>query len=294
VLTSKYYISNVQVEPIFPFRETQIVINTWHGGGAYKRVGFETPVYNKRRRYMKELVKIRARHTSYIIASCEKFKTFMAKDWSISQDKFLEIGMPRNDVFFKSVSLKEKIRIRFNINAHCNIVLYAPTYRSLPSSPDPFNFSLDCEELLKTLKRKFNRDFVLLFRAHINFNNSLNIDSDKLINVSNYPDMQDLLYAADILINDYSSSMWDFSLTYKPCFIFAPDLREYSKTQGFYTPINEWPFPIAETNEQLVNNILDFDETKYNNAIKKHHLDLGSYENGTASEQLFKIVFGRT
>jgi CDP-glycerol glycerophosphotransferase len=51
--------------------------------------------------------------------------------------------------------------------------------------------------------------------------------------------MQELLYAADILIIDYSSSMWDFSLAFKPCFIYAPDLETYRNEQEFFIPIEE-------------------------------------------------------
>jgi CDP-glycerol glycerophosphotransferase len=112
-----------------------------------------------------------------------------------------------------------------------------------------------------------------------------------VISASDYPDMQELLYAADILITDYSSSMWDFSLTFKPCFIFAPDLKKYLAEQGFYTPIEEWPFPIAETNEQLIENINNINEEKYKQTVRKHHADLGSYENGTACEQFCHSVF---
>jgi CDP-glycerol glycerophosphotransferase len=85
--------------------------------------------------------------------------------------------------------------------------------------------------------------------------------------------------------------MWDFSLMYKPCFIFAPDLKKYLTVQGFYTPIEEWPFPIAETNEQLANNINGFNEDIYIQAVKQHHADLGSYEKGTAAEQFCRILF---
>jgi CDP-glycerol glycerophosphotransferase len=102
--------------------------------------------------------------------------------------------------------------------------------------------------------------------------------------------MQELLCAADILITDYSSSMWDFSLTFKPCFIYAPDLAKYQAEQGFYIPLEQLPFPIAETNEQLAHNIRTFDPEKYKQAVKQYHSDLGSHETGTAREQFCKIL----
>ena len=114
--------------------------------------------------------------------------------------------------------------------------------------------------------------------------------SENIVDVSDYPDMQELLCAADILITDYSSSMWDYSFTYKPCFIYANDLDQYKIERDFHTPVNEWPFTIAISNEELAENILEFDQDKYIEKIKKHHHDLGSFEDGHATEKVAKLI----
>ena len=128
-------------------------------------------------------------------------------------------------------------------------------------------------------------------RAELPVNNFVALYFLLIINASQYPDIQELLCAADILITDYSSCIWDFSFTFKPCFIYAPDLKKYQDEQGFYTPIEDWPFPLAKTNQQLMENIIVFDDEKYKQAVKKHHADLGSYETGTACEQFCRAVF---
>jgi len=287
-LTSKYIINNEQVEAFFPIRNKQIVINTWHGGGAYKRIGELSSVYNKYKLYMILTQAIRARQTTYIIAACEKFKIYLSQDWKTPKEKFLPIGMPRNDILFSCYKYKEKIQKYYSIDQESKIILYAPTFRGLPRNLKKINFTLNNEELLKNIMLKFKSDYVILYREHHHSSDYL---PEGIIIASDYPDMQELLCAADILITDYSSSMWDFSLTYKPCFIYAPDLKEYQDEQGFYTPIEDWPFPIAETNEQLMENILNFDEENYKKAVKKHHDDLGTYEKGTACEQLCNCLF---
>lgn len=109
--------------------------------------------------------------------------------------------------------------------------------------------------------------------------------------VSDYPEMQDLLCTADMLITDYSSSVWDYSFTYRPCFLFTPDLEEYKKKTDFYTPIEEWGFPICKTNEELRKQIEAFDENKFKQAMIRHHENLGSYEKGTATEEVAKLYF---
>jgi CDP-glycerol glycerophosphotransferase len=112
-----------------------------------------------------------------------------------------------------------------------------------------------------------------------------------VIDVSDYPDMQDLLCAVDVLITDYSSSIWDFSFTHKPCFLYAPDLEEYKSNRDFYTPIEEWPFPLAKTNQELIENIKNFDSKEYIGKVNKHHKELGSYETGHATEHFCKLLF---
>ena len=76
-------------------------------------------------------------------------------------------------------------------------------------------------------------------------------DGDRLVNVSDYPDMQELLCAAGLLITDYSSSMFDYALTGKPIARFATDIEAYQKDRDFYFPLESLPFPLAKSNEEL-------------------------------------------
>ena len=111
-----------------------------------------------------------------------------------------------------------------------------------------------------------------------------------IINCTKYSDMQELLYACDAVITDYSSLMWDYSLTKKPCFLYAPDIDDYEKERGFYVPVSEWPFPISRTNEELINIINSFDETQYISAVEEHHRKMGSYEDGSASFRVMELI----
>jgi CDP-glycerol glycerophosphotransferase len=280
-LTSKYVITNFTVDPFIKKRKHQIFVNTWHGV-PYKNIEIDGSLY------MKTLRDIRSKTTDYVISECELFTKVMSKEWLIGESKFMPIRLPRNDLFFKDMTkTTQKVRNIYNVIDNIKIILYAPTFRGNIRRPDALNIDLDVKNLLKILSLKYNNEFVLFSRSHHNiFDSELHIEN--AISVNNYPDMQELLSAADVLITDYSSSMWDFSLTYKPCFVYAPDLKRYGSVRGFQIPIEQWPFPIAETNERLMQNIKNFDEEKYKQAIKQHHLNLGSYETGTAAEQFCK------
>jgi CDP-glycerol glycerophosphotransferase len=242
---------------------------------------------------MKAYRSIRSKITDYVISGCEKFTYYFSKSWDIPKDKFLPIGLPRNDIFFNNYDdYRNKIKNIYKIDKNKKILLYAPTFRGeFGFTHREFNSLLDIEKLLDVLKSRFESDFVCLYRAH-----HCAMEDTKLhniISVSDYPDMQELLCATDVLITDYSSSIWDFSFMFKPCFIFAPDLKNYRATQGFYLPIEEWPFPLSITNEELFNNIHSFNNEEYINDVKKHHNNLGSYETGHATEQFCNILFDK-
>jgi CDP-glycerol glycerophosphotransferase len=291
-LTAGYIVNNAAVKPYLPFRKSQVIVNTWHGGGAYKTVATDAPSYKKNIISMMVARKKTSMMVKYVISSCEKFTDVSSKVWAIQKEKFLPIGMPRNDILFNMPdSLRKKVKDYFRLRDDKKIVLYAPTFRGNYRNADVMTFFLDASSLLRALNDKFYSDFLFLYRFHMYSKNKPDKDNGNIISAFNYPDMQELLCAADILITDYSSCIWDFSFTYKPCFLYAPDVKKYREEQGFYTPIEEWPFPLAETNEQLVENIINFDEEKYKYAVKKHHADLGSYETGTACEQLCGVLF---
>ena len=110
-------------------------------------------------------------------------------------------------------------------------------------------------------------------------------DAPYLRNATDYPDMQDLLQCADVLLTDYSSCMWDFSLMHRPCFLYARDIAAYKGERDFYTPIESWPFPLAANNDELAEVIAQFDADRYREAVLRHHRDLGSTESGTAAKQ---------
>lgn len=102
--------------------------------------------------------------------------------------------------------------------------------------------------------------------------------------------MQEFLCVADILIMNYSSCMWDFSLMFKPYFIYTTDIDQYKQEHDFYTPMSEWPFPIATNTDELINNILTLNQKEYIQKVKQHHKDLGSYEDGHACEKVYKLI----
>ena len=288
-ITAKVFITNGYVPSYIPFRKKQFVLSTWHGGGAYKRGGLD--IVNNIPSY--KIVELQTASLSKMISSCVAFSEIFHKSFLIPNDKFLNCGLPRNDILInRNVSIMKKVKNKLQIPQENKVIIYAPTFRSdIGSIEEKFengNFKINYKNLIGALKDKFSGNWTVLFRTHYFLKS--NLDSNDAIDVSDYPDMQELLCAADILITDYSSCMWDFSLMYKPCFIFATDIAKYKQERDFYTPMSEWPFPIASNNEELVNNILNFNEADYIEKVKQHHKALGSYEDGHACERVCKLI----
>lgn len=286
MMTSKIIISNDGLGSFIPKRKSQCFINTWHGGGAYKKVGTDT-IGNPNDPESK-INQICGKQTDVFLSGCRKFTEVMHVAKSVPVDRFLECGMPRNDFLVNGTSkdIKEKVYRYFGLDCGKKLVLFAPTYRGVEGKAD-FCMEIDIEGCIKALQERFGGEWVFLVRKHHFVEHA---EMNDCIDASNYPDMQELLYVADVFITDYSSTIWDYSLTFKPGFLFVPDLKQYGKERSFYTDPETWAFPLAETKDMLQKLIIGYDESVSKEKIKRHHMLLSNKESGHASEEVAKII----
>jgi len=299
MLTARFIVTNDYLSSILPIRQQQLLINTWHGGGAYKKVGVATSDISG---YSYKFINRHSnRHSKMIklfLSSCNNFSKYVVRESFCYSGKILEAGMPRNDLlFYEHSGIVKRVKHYFDLPEDAKIILYAPTFRGDAKAAyldyDKSN-RIDTQRCISAFQGLNHKQYFFLYRAH---HTLIPETLDRFqINASAYPDIQELLCATDILITDYSSCMWDFSLTNKPCFIYAPDLEKFEKEYGFYIPSSQWPFPIATNNDELITNILNFDSGKYEKDVKRHHNALGSFETGEATKAVMKIIlyFRRT
>ena len=281
VLTANVVVDNVESWSILPKRKGQTVINTWHGGGAYKGVGLKRKDASQQ---TSDNMLHKNQRISLYLSSSKAFTQMTLRDSFGYQGKVLEKGMPRNDLLLHhSDEFVQTVRKKLNLKPGEKVLLFAPTFRKDKN----YQPKMDFEKIVNALKIRFGGEWKVFFRGHYYVQTR---NFAKTIDVSDYPDMQELLLVSDVLITDYSSSMWDFSLTKKPCFLFVPDLSAYSEERDFYTPITTWPFPYGETSKEVADHILSYSETCYRDAVRMHHQELGSAETGHASEYAAKII----
>ena len=281
VMTSKVYVDNAEFWSILKFRPGQMVLQTWHGGGAYKRVGGHRIDVNRREQQhaVEKMNKI-----TLFLSSSKAFTDFVIRGAYQYRGEVLECGLPRNDDLLKpDAAVSAKVRQALEIPENAKILLYAPTFRNSHSLD---LYDVDFSRLKEALQARFGGEWVILLRMHYYLSDkAMSSALPFLRNATDYPDMQDLLLSADVLLTDYSSCMWDFSLLHKPCFLYARDISEYRGERDFYTPIESWPFPLAANNDELEKVIAQFDESRYHETVLRHHRDLGSTESGTAAKQ---------
>ena len=288
MMTSHILVNNSGFNAYIPYRKPQLKINTWHGGGAYKKVGIDRANHDIDEKHILE----NGHPTDIFLSSCHKFSICVPKSNGIDEKAVWEIGMPRNDILMSSPSdnydyLKREIGLK---NHEC-MVLYAPTYRGVFDNPTYKFPDLNINLIRSTLNAKFGGDWVFAYRSHYTYKNQNALKIPNTIDLTSYPDMQELLLCADILLTDYSSSIWDFSLTKKPCFLYIPDVSDYTKKVDFYTPIAQWPFPQARTNEELAEKISKFNQIEYEQKLENHLLNLGCCETGIASELCADVIY---
>ena len=275
-----------------PKKKEQILINTWHGSMGLKRIGQND---NKNEKWVKNALRCN-KDTNYCISDSD-FETNVYRETYWKDTPILKYGHPRNDILLKISKedydkIKRKVYCKLNIDTEKKVLLYAPTFRD-DKNIDCYN--IDYHKLIDALKIRFGGEWIILARHHFHLWNNKNaresIDNIKdVIKATDYDDMQELMLIADIGITDYSSWICDFVLTKKPGFIFATDLEKYNNERGLYYPLETTPFPIAKNNNELINNIMCFDEKIYEEKRKKFLLDRGCFETGQASKKVVEKI----
>ena len=198
----------------------------------------------------------------------------------------LEVGLPRNDVLFgPHPELAEKARAALHIPKGTKLLLYAPTFRRDMGFEV---YDVDYERVTRALKARFGGDWLVLARLHPNIAakaGALRLDPRFVRNASDYPDIQELYLISDALLTDYSSVMFDFMNTGRPCFAYVNDLAAYRADRNFYFDIDRLPFPRAENNDELEAVIRAFDPARQRAQVEAFQKEFGIREDGAAAKR---------
>ena len=288
LLTAGVIVDNDGFKSYIPIRKKQLYINTWHGAGLFKSA-YGGVRSKEEVEYSEKINKLNKGNIKLLLTTSEAWTRVNARFRFNYQGEMLESGYPRNDLFFRNnEGVAQKVKNSLQIKPEEKIVVFAPTFRGgLLNRIDGECIvdGLNVDKLINSLEKKFGGKFRFVYRGH---HAAHGVSITNGVDATNYIDMQELMVAADVFISDYSSCLWDFSLTKKPCLIFGPDFDEYIVNPGFESDYKEWPFPIAKSNEELEKAVLSFDEKKYMNDVVEYLRRYGSYENGHAAEKVVR------
>ena len=286
-MQAKFVVTNDEFYPVFFKRPGQIYVNTWHGAINYKKIGYEGLEFTNP--IQKLIYRMNNPCPDLFVSGSRSFTETASQSFGFPKGVFLESGLPRNDVLCGNRNaLKMAVKKRLGIPAEKKVLLYAPTFRK---GGFGVGQELDERRLCQTLSQRFGGDWMVLLRQHYFVSQRQKDLEGVLLDVSGHEDMQELIACADCLISDYSSCMWDFLLTGNPVFVYAPDLASYTaEDRSFFIPVDQWPYPMAQSQEELDDVIRGFDPADFAEKTAAHRAAFGSHDQGHACQMLTEAM----
>lgn len=263
---------------LFLKEDTQLS-QLWHAGAGFKSSGYSRwghtgcPAPNGCHRQYK-----------YGIAGSRHIAHFFSEVWGINTENVLPTGMPRMDEFLDPEyrAAKEKdLREKFPMINGKKVILFAPTYRGKNHFDAHYPYQLiDFDRLYKFCAD----EYVVLFKMHPWVSEPVPIKKehkDKFVDVNKYPNINDLFYVTDLLITDYSSNIFEYSLMRNPMLFFAFDEIQYSFSRGFHRDYEESaPGKVCHTFDEVMTALenRDFDYEKVEEYVRVHfdYIDSGA------------------
>ncbi len=248
--TARWIVTNEWLRTRFVKRGFQTILQTWHGS-MYKKIGLDRDLSRT------QLQKARLERSNWdmFISQSAATTPIIRRAYDFDEG-IVESGYPRNDELRNpDPSRVAEIRDLLGVPEGSTVVMYAPTWREEGQDVELLN--------VIELSDRLGPGFTFLQRGHVRtLDLGAVVRHDNVIDVSTYPQINDLYLAADLLITDYSSMMFDYSVTRRPMIFFTPDIEEYTdpKVRGVYFDLEEIaPGPVVRTPGDVVDLLASMD-----------------------------------
>ncbi|MCZ2258662.1 CDP-glycerol glycerophosphotransferase family protein [Sporosarcina sp. G11-34] len=236
---------------VMDFKSSVECIQLWHAAGAVKKFGMANPNFYERPAVaQKRFLKVYDRFDKVVVGSDEMIPIFK-QAFNLTDDQFLTTGIPRTDFFFDEAAMdiaEQSVLRAYPEIGNKKVVLYAPTFRwdQLNGQDIP----IDIESMTASL----GPEYLLFIRMHPAVKMSEDRSRiDGVIDVSGYPNVNELLLVTDYLITDYSSLPYEFALLNRPQIFYPYDLEEYEKESGFWGLYEESvPGPVVRSTDEII------------------------------------------
>ena len=282
--TSQYVFLNDNFMPMgkLNFRKEAVITQLWHAEGAFKKFGLHIPQPKALRK--NEIAG--NNKLTFVVCSGEGVRDIYAEAFGVKKEQVLPLGAPRADFLFNKENVtkaREKLYKLYPDAEGKKIVLYAPTFRDKGERNKDILKAFDTEKFTELL----GEEYFLLVRLHPQVHPEVG-QLKNAADVTDYPDVRELVLFSDILITDYSSICMDFSLLSKKTVFFAYDLEEYTAERDFYFDYKTYvPGEVAENLTDLAEKVKgEFNEEK-NNRFRSFNF---SYTDSESSKRVVENI----
>jgi CDP-glycerol glycerophosphotransferase len=286
-------IANTHTDLQWDKPESAIYLQTWHGT-PLKRIHWDVRWAPDGR--LERLSKDVARW-DYLISQNPDSTPLLRRAFRFD-GPVLESGYPRNDLLLgpAAAAIRARVREELGVPEAATVVLYAPTFRDdavFAEGGKTPQLALDLDAFAAAL----GRTHFLLARVHPLMTAAIErVPHSSVLDVSLHPEIGELHLAADVLVTDYSSTMFDFANTGRPIVLHTHDLEDYSdRLRGLYLDLHEIaPGPLLETTEEVIAALADLDGVQRETADRyaRFRERFCSLDDGHASARVIDLVPG--
>lgn len=268
------------------FPEQTKIVQLWHGTGTIKKFGQDVNTGA-----LKKLEYRANQRITHLIVNSEAVKKEYAGAFGIPEERIFVLGLPRTDLLVQPSFLEEKREQFFREYENLRgkrCILYAPTFR---------DDEVDCPQIhleLSRLSAELSGDDVFLIRLHPHVADRVHTvleegKWDNIINVSGYQAVTTLLAAADVLVTDYSSIVFEYCLRDMPMVFYAYDLEKFEKDgRSFYRDYKQFvPGPVVTDQAELMKE-LEHGSTAENARFVRENFQ---FLDGGSTSRLLELIF---
>ncbi|WP_407316954.1 CDP-glycerol glycerophosphotransferase family protein [Isoptericola halotolerans] len=287
--TARLLVNNNNWPWYFTKRDGQRYIQTWHGT-PLKKIGRHVPSDNLSMTY-RRLMEREAQAWDALLAQNEYAAQIFPEAFGYAGPVLTE-GYPRNDSLVDGTAARTRavVREQLELEDDIRVLLYAPTWRDNIKEGARYGrvAFLDFDELAAAT----GPGTVVLYRGHSNTAASSKELPHGVLDVTHYPDVNELMLAADGLITDYSSIMFDYAVLRRPIYLLVPDLDLYrDTTRGFYRDLEEIsPGPLCADTAELVIALDGVDWAEYRPAHDRFLAEFAPRDDGGAAARVLDAL----
>lgn len=292
-ITAKIWNSNVIVPDYFVKRKGQLYVETWHGGLGIKKVAGDIIGDYAADRKNIRMFKNPSNMADVFISNSDHLSAIYRRAFKF-HGSIWKCGYPKNDMLVQN-NPEDGVKARndLGIPQDHKVLFYAPTWRlrfEKEQHVDMKVYDLDMLRLKQALAERFGGEWTMLIRFHPKLRHYAKgcLEAQpEVMDVTDYPDMQQLLMATDVMVSDYSSCVFDAALRRIPCFTYATDFEAYKyEERGVYYEMEELPFPYAKNNDEMEQNVKAFDMEEYLKKWDAFAVRMGLNETGHAAKDI--------